>query len=97
MSLYLKENTSFIKVNILDVLTKLKTPETIFEIPCYVGNPDKKIKVTACFVLLGLVTYFTHSLFNNFLENDKLAFLFWMSLSILATLDSSSRAGWSAD
>jgi O-antigen ligase len=48
---------------------------------------DKKIRVTAGFVLLGLVTYFTHALFNNFLDNDKLAFLFWSSLSILATLD----------
>jgi putative inorganic carbon (HCO3(-)) transporter len=53
-------------------------------------SPDKKTRVIACFVMLGLVTYFTHGLFNNFLENDKLAFLFWSSLSILATLDSSS-------
>jgi putative inorganic carbon (HCO3(-)) transporter len=48
---------------------------------------DKTNRVTAIFVLLGLVTYFTHGLFNNFLENDKLAFLFWASLSILVTVD----------
>ena len=52
---------------------------------------DKKTKLSACFLMAGLVTYFTHGLFNNFLENDKLAFLFWISLSILATLDSSSE------
>jgi putative inorganic carbon (HCO3(-)) transporter len=50
-------------------------------------STDKKIKIIACIALLGLITYFTHGLFNNFLENDKLAFLFWASLSILSTLD----------
>jgi hypothetical protein len=45
MSLYLKKHSSFVKVNVLDVLTKLETPETIHEIPCYVGNPNKKTKV----------------------------------------------------
>jgi len=59
----------------------------------FATSHDKKTKVIACFVLLGLITYFTHGLFNNFLENDKLAFLFWSSLCILATLDSSSAHG----
>ena len=54
-------------------------------------SQDKKTRITAGFIMLGLITYFTHGLFNNFLENDKLAFLFWSSLSILATLDSSSE------
>jgi putative inorganic carbon (HCO3(-)) transporter len=50
-------------------------------------SSEKKKRITTIFVLLGLVTYFTHGLFNNFLDNDKLAFLFWSSLSMLATLD----------
>ncbi len=51
----------------------------------------KENRVITIFVFLGLVTYFTHGLFNNFLDNDKLAFLFWASLSMLATIDSSVK------
>ncbi|MEO8150964.1 MAG: O-antigen ligase family protein [Bacteroidia bacterium] len=50
-------------------------------------SPDKKIKVIAMFALLGLTTYYVHALFNNFLDDGKLAFLFWCSLSAIAALD----------
>jgi putative inorganic carbon (hco3(-)) transporter len=52
-----------------------------------VRTGDYKNRVTASFVFLGLVTYFTHGIFNNFLDNDKLAFLFWASLSMLVSID----------
>jgi putative inorganic carbon (HCO3(-)) transporter len=55
-------------------------------------NENKKTRIVSIVVLLGLITYFTHGLFNNFLDNDKLAFLFWSSLSVLCTLDISSIA-----
>jgi putative inorganic carbon (hco3(-)) transporter len=51
---------------------------------------DKKTKIICSVALIGLVTYFTHGLFNNFLDNAKLAFLFWSSLSLLATYDTTS-------
>ncbi len=64
---------------------------SLFTVIRLAKSNDKKIRITAIFVFLGLVTYFTHGLFNNFLDNDKLAFLFWASLSILATMDSSVK------
>ncbi len=83
----LSESGIFSLLSFLGLLfTSLFTGLKIFS-----KSEDKKTRLTACFILLGLVTYFTHGLFNNFLENDKLAFLFWSSLSILATLDSSSE------
>ena len=48
---------------------------------------DKKTKVIVICALLGLSTYFVHSLFNNFLDDCKIAFLFWVSLSVIATID----------
>jgi hypothetical protein len=44
---------------------------------------NKTIKMIALFAMLGLTTYFVHGLFNNFLDDCKLAFLFWSSLSAL--------------
>ena len=41
--------------------------------------------------LLGLLAYFAHGLFNNFLDDCKAAFLFWASLGVLTTLDVQRR------
>jgi len=49
--------------------------------------PGVRLRSMAAIVMVGLMTYFTHSLFNNFLDNAKLAFLFWSSLCWLATVD----------
>jgi O-antigen ligase len=54
----------------------------------FTKSHSKKIKIISICMLLGLVSYFTHALFNNFLDDCKLAFLFWFSLSVLATIDS---------
>jgi O-antigen ligase len=36
---------------------------------------------------LGLVTYHTHGLLNNYLDMDKTALLFWSMLAVLVALD----------
>ena len=46
-----------------------------------------KINFSDLAVLLGLVTYFIHGLFNNFLHNDELAALFWPMLGYLVMAD----------
>ena len=55
--------------------------------------PQQRLRNMAAIVMVGLMTYFTHSLFNNFLDNAKLAFLFWASLSWLATVDLMVKKG----
>lgn len=41
----------------------------------------------ALMALLGLVTYFTHGVLNNFLDSDKAAVLVWGSAALLVYLD----------
>lgn len=42
---------------------------------------------TCLYLLLGLVTYLIHGLFNNYLDTDKTAFLFFASMALLVQLD----------
>ena len=46
-----------------------------------------KVKVVVIFIILGLTTYFIHSFFNNFLDDCKIAFLFWTYLCGMTALD----------
>jgi putative inorganic carbon (hco3(-)) transporter len=48
-------------------------------------NRDDRILCAGLF--LGLITYFVHGFFNNFLDTDKLALPFWAFLSGLVTFD----------
>ena len=53
-----------------------------------IQNPkDKFTQQTITWVLLGLFTYQLHGFFNNFLDTDKAAFLFWSALCAIATFD----------
>jgi putative inorganic carbon (HCO3(-)) transporter len=51
----------------------------------YKGTDD--IKYYALMIMLSLVTYFLHGVFNNFLTTDKAAFLVWGGLAVLCVLD----------
>ena len=48
---------------------------------------DKRIKLLSGALLVGLVTYLVHGFFNNFLDTDKAAFLFWASICMITTTD----------
>lgn len=47
----------------------------------------RKIRLMALIIMLGLITYFTHGLMNNFLTSDKASIPFWGFLAILTALD----------
>ena len=38
-------------------------------------------------IIISLVSYFIHGLFNNFLDTDKVSVAVWASASILVALD----------
>ncbi|MFM9026478.1 MAG: O-antigen ligase family protein [Bacteroidota bacterium] len=38
-------------------------------------------------ILLGLITYFSHGMLNNFLDTDKLSVPFWAFMAMLVSLD----------
>jgi putative inorganic carbon (HCO3(-)) transporter len=63
----------------------------LYGIRNYYRSTDKQIRLLLLMAIGGLSTYFTHAFFNNFLDIDKLAFLFWISLSIIAGADLQER------
>ena len=44
-------------------------------------------KILLISVLLGLITYFTHGLLNNFLDTDKASALFWAYIALIVVMD----------
>jgi putative inorganic carbon (hco3(-)) transporter len=57
----------------------------------YDSGVDSKTKAVSVILILCLATYFVHGLFNNYLDDCKLAFLFWGTLSGLVTLDCTAK------
>ena len=52
---------------------------------CY-STPNKEIRILTYGIFLGLVTYFTHGFFNNFLDTDKLSLPFWGFIAMLVSI-----------
>ena len=50
-------------------------------------NGNREVRFLSMMVLLGLVTYFSHGVLNNFLDTDKLSVPVWGFLAILVALD----------
>jgi O-antigen ligase len=51
-------------------------------------NPEhQRDRALSLAAILGLVTYYTHGLLNNYLDMDKTALLFWSMLAVLVALD----------
>lgn len=50
-------------------------------------SPNQSARWLAMGITLGLITYFSHGLLNNYLETDKIASIFWGFLVILVLLD----------
>ncbi len=57
----------------------------------YFESKNKFIKQVSLAVTLGLITYLFHGMFNNFLDTDKAAFLFYTALGMLVGLDNNSQ------
>lgn len=48
---------------------------------------DKETKYLSLMALLGLITYFSHGVLNNFLDTDKLSVPFWGFVAVIVSLD----------
>jgi len=53
----------------------------------YRKTKDKNVKIIVLSVTIGLITYYTHGILNNFLDTDKLSALFWGYTAIIVALD----------
>ncbi len=54
-----------------------------YGIKTYIYADDKTVKIMSLCMTLSLVTYFTHGVFNNFLDTDKLSVLVWAAFSVI--------------
>jgi len=69
---------SFLLIVILSSYTGIKL---------YSRLEDKRMKFYVMCLLLGLMTYFTHGLLNNFLDTDKASAPFWGFMAAIVTID----------
>lgn len=49
--------------------------------------PDRNLRYTALAITLGLTTYFSHGVLNNFLDTDEASVLFWGMMAMLVAMD----------
>ncbi len=57
----------------------------------YHREEDRRQKIVIMGILLGLLTYLLHGLFNNFLDTDKASALFWGFIAYLVAQDINHR------
>ena len=53
----------------------------------YIRLDDKKLKRLVMMLMLGLVTYFTHGVLNNYLDTDKASVPVWGFIAIIVAID----------
>ncbi len=56
-------------------------------IKAYSATDDKRLKTLLVSALLGLITYYFHSILNNFLDTDKASVPFWGFTAIIVSID----------
>ena len=54
-----------------------------YGIRTYIYADDKTMKMMSLCMTLSLITYFTHGVFNNFLDTDKLSVLVWAAFAVI--------------
>lgn len=53
----------------------------------YKTSPNQNFRLTALAITLGLITYFSHGVLNNFLDTDEASVLFWGMMAMLVAMD----------
>jgi putative inorganic carbon (hco3(-)) transporter len=56
-------------------------------IRAYSATDDKRLKTFLLSAMLGLITYYTHGILNNFLDMDKISIPFWGFTAIIVAID----------
>ena len=53
----------------------------------YIYADDKVLKIMSLCMTLSLVSYYTHGVFNNFLDTDKLSAIVWSAMAVITVCD----------
>ena len=56
-------------------------------IKTYIYSDDKTLRILSLCMTLALVSYYTHGVFNNFLDTDKLSVLVWAAMAVISVCD----------
>lgn len=56
-------------------------------IKTYIYSDDKTVRILSLCMTLALVSYYTHGVFNNFLDTDKLSVLVWAAMAVISICD----------
>lgn len=56
-------------------------------ITLYIRMPDNELRLIMLTMVLGLITYFTHGILNNYLDTDKATIPVWGFTAIMVMLD----------
>jgi hypothetical protein len=54
-----------------------------YAIKIFATNNDYKIRINIMIIFFGFTTYNLHAFFNNFLDTDKAALLFYTSIAAI--------------
>jgi putative inorganic carbon (HCO3(-)) transporter len=79
---------SFVSIIVLTLITGFRV---------YRKVDSKPLKILSLSLVLGLITYYVHSIMNNFLDTDKASALFWGFAAMLVAMDVSYVKGKSAE
>jgi O-antigen ligase len=53
----------------------------------YFTVQEKSLRLVVVYTYIGLVTYFTHGIVNNYLDTDKASIPFWGCIAVLVAID----------
>ena len=59
----------------------------IVGIKTYIYTEDKTLKLLSLCMVISLVSYYTHGVFNNFLDTDKLSAIVWAAMAVITVCD----------
>ena len=60
-------------------------------IKTYIHSEDKTLKLLSLCMVISLVSYYTHGVFNNFLDTDKLSAIVWAAMAVITVCDVKRR------
>ena len=63
----------------------------IIGIKTYIYTEDKTLKLLSLCMVISLVSYYTHGVFNNFLDTDKLSAIVWAAMAVITVCDVKSK------
>ena len=62
-----------------------------YGIRTYIDTEDKTLKLMSLCMTLSLISYYTHGVFNNFLDTDKLSVLVWAAMAVITLCNVQNR------